>query len=405
MAAYDYIAIDGTGRRRRGTLQADSPQAAALSLQGRDLSPLRIAPGRNGRAASTAAGSPLFSGWPVRNRDRVMLLRQWSLMLRSGMTLLSTLDATLANAEKRRIRAAVTDIRRRVQDGSPFSEALAAHPKLLPPFIVSLIGSAEATGVMDEVMMRAADHLERSAEIRRNLITSVTYPAVVVAVSVGVVIFLVVGVIPKLSKFFVARQVELPASTRFLLDLSAFVTAYGLWILLGLLAGAFALAWTYTRPRGRVALDRLLLSMPIVGKLLLDASMALMTRTLAMLLESGLTLIRGIRITSRVVRNRAIAEQLAQAEKDVLSGSALSSGITDTAMPRLVHQLIDVGERTGDLSSVLYELADHYDNQLAYRLKQMVGMVEPALIIVIGGIVGFVYYAFFSALIGLTAGR
>ncbi|MDX1565094.1 MAG: type II secretion system F family protein [Phycisphaeraceae bacterium] len=405
MNAFEYTAIDGSGRRHHGSIMAPDIRSAASVLQGRKLAPIRIEPGREGRGLVKVQSSALRAGLPIRTHDRVLLLRQWSLMLRSGMTLLQSIDATIANAEKKRIREALTDVRERVSAGSTFSEALSHHPRLMPEIMVNLIASAEPTGIIDRILSRGADHLERTMTLRRNLITSLTYPAIVVLVSIAVVIFLVVGVIPKISKFLVARDVALPGSTQFLLDLSAFVTTYGLWILLAVAAALAATVWTYMRPKGRLWMDRAILSVPLIGKLFSDASLALMTRTLGMLLESGQTLIYSIRITAASVRNRALAKRLGQAEQAVLDGSTLSTGVSNPLMPALIHQLIDVGEKTGDLPAVLRELADHYESQLDYRIRKMVGLVEPALILIVGGIVGFVYYAFFSAMIGLSTGR
>ena len=259
---------------------------------------------------------------------------------------------------------------------------------------------------MDTILDQLALHLDQKSQVRTNLLTSLIYPTIVVLVTIGVTIFLIVKVIPRFARFFASRNSALPWSTQLLLDISGFVTRYGLFLLVGLASGLASLGLFYSTPRGRQLLDRGFLMIPVIGKLLKAGAMAHIGRTLSILLRSGVTLLESLKITKGIVSNRAIATCMESAADQILGGRDLAGGLRHPAIPPLVPHIIEVGERTGALVRVLEELGHYYDRQLQMMTKRMSTLIEPVLILIIGGIVGFVYFAFFQALFQLaTAGR
>lgn len=430
MLLFHYIALDEGGQELKGSVEASDVRSAAVLLRRQGLFVVALNPPRPLQApspiskaiegaASTPEGDPPDEGTgdiigplrrglgrlrPIRDRDRILFLQQAALMLRSGLTLLQCLEETVKTTSKPRFAAVLARMSQAIQSGKSFSQAMAEGGKAFPPIVIKLVESAEASGEMDVVLDQLAVYLDRKAQVRANLLTSLTYPSVVVLVTIGVVTFLVVKVIPRFARFFAARQATLPWSTQFLLDLAGFVNRYGLFIVTGLLIILSSGVAAYMSPRGRPIFDRALLMLPVIGKLLKAGAMAHFGRTLSILLRSGVTLLESLQIVQGIIGNRAMAGCIERAAEQILGGRDLAAGLRHPVIPPLVPQVVAVGERTGALVHVLEELGRFYDRRLQSLTKQMSALIEPVLILIIGGIVGFVYFAFFQALFRLSTG-
>ncbi len=427
MRLYNYIALDKEGLEQKGDLEAPDSRSAAVMLRrqgffvvelkgqnrtedpsgmsGEDINPEAQEAGDAGDIMGLV--SRVLGGLrPVRDRDRILFLQQAALMLRSGLTLLQCLEETTRTTSKPKFAAALGRMSMGIRSGMSFSQAITKEGRLFPPIVVKLIESAEASGEMDTILDQLALHLDQKAQVRTNLLTSLIYPTIVVLVTIGVTAFLILKVIPRFARFFASRNTALPWSTQLLLDISGFVTGYGLFLLVGLASGLASLGLFYATDRGRQLLDRGFLMIPVMGKLLKAGAMAHIGLILSILLRSGVTLLESLQITRGIVNNRAIATCMESAANQILGGRDLAGGLRHPAIPPLVPQLVEVGERTGTLVRVLEELGHYYDRQLQMMTKRMSLLIEPVLILIIGGIVGFVYFAFFQALFQLaTAGR
>ena len=413
MPQFDYTALDHSGREVRGVVEAEAPRAAAAQLKDQRLFVLKLqAAGSRGSASPTRTETTHSASnatrwarmFPVTTQDRMMFLKQLGLMLRTGLTLLQALDVCRQQATKPHFAAVIERISQRVRNGTPFSAAVGDEKKYFPEFLVKLLESAEASGEMDITLDRAAQHLERRAELQAKLLSSMIYPAVVVLTSIGVAAFLVFKVVPKFAAFFARRGGQLPWATQFLMDFSSWLIKYGPYLLLALSVSAGILFFMYLNPRGRYLIDRTLLYIPVIGSLLRVGAMAQFSQTLAMLLRSGLTLLESLRITGDVVSNRAFRKIIHQSSEEILKGRDLSSSLRERLIPPLVVQVVAVGEQTGALSEVLSELSDFYDQQLQIKIRRMSALIEPLMILIIGGMVGFVYFAFFQAVLQLATG-
>jgi type IV pilus assembly protein PilC len=415
MPFFEYIALDARGLERTGQVEAPDARAAAGTLRRQALFVVELRGERPSAPATTteragrlSKGLGGFLGWlrPVRTRDRIFLLQQLALMLRSGLTIIQSLETAQQQTNKPRLAGTLSRIVDRIRSGKSFSQALTLEPGLFPALTIKLIESAEASGQMDVVCDRIAAHFEQNLAMRQAMLTALIYPFIVALVSVGVFIFLVVKVIPVFAKYFASRQAALPWSTQFLLDGSAFLVQYGPVILLALIGAAAALILLYRSSRGRLALDRFALMIPVVGKLVTTGAMVQFLRTLAMLLHSGVVILESLRIVHGVIGNRAIAGCFERAAESVLSGRDLASSLEHRVIPSLVPRVVAVGERTGALGQILDELGTFYERDLQAWIKRLSALIEPVLIVTIGSMVGFVYYAFFQAVFGLaTAGR
>jgi len=268
---------------------------------------------------------------------------------------------------------------------------------------VNLMAAGESTGSLDSVANRLATHLEKKAALRAQTINAMIYPTVVLIVALGVVVFLVVSIIPKFAKFLLGQGKALPASTQFLIDTSDFALKYGIFIAVVFAFCIISLIVAYKTPLGRLKLDAFSLKIPVVGNLLLHGIMAEFNWSLSMMLRSGLTALESLRISGKVISNRLISDKLFMAADQILTGKDLASSLKHPAIPDLVIQMTSMGEKTGTLDQVLQEVGSFYEEQLQVGVKRMSAMIEPAMILIIGGIVGFVYYAFFQAMFSLVS--
>lgn len=414
MPMFHYLAIDGQGAEVRGAVEAEDPRAAAASLRRQAIYVMQL-DGRPDRAAEHAGPHAASSRGrmtrlrrllPVFARDRIFFLRQTALMIRSGLTLLQSLQVSAEQAWKGRLVAAINRIGSQIHSGKSLSEALRAERRYFTQLDVSLVASAEVSGELEVALERAATHLERRVELRRRLLTSLIYPAIVVMAAVAVSLFLVIKVIPKFATFFENRGTTLPWATQFVVQTSNAFLQYWPWMAATIAVMLAGVTITYRTEQGRNILDRFALRVPLVGKLLTVAACSQLSKTLAMLLASGVTLLESLRIASGVVGNRAISGCVRGAAEEILKGRDLAGSLRKPVLPNLVPSVVAVGERTGALSQVLEELAEFYDRELQARIRRMSAWIEPALILTIGVLVGFVYFAFIQAVLQLAvAGR
>jgi type II secretory pathway component PulF len=403
MPLFHYTALDAQGLEQHGAVEADQRRAAASLLRGRGLYVTAI---RDEAALPANAGRDVLAQFkeivPVSTYDRVFFFQQMALMLRSGLTLLQALDTAHQIARSARLATAMQRIAQAVKSGERLSDAMDRERHCFPRLAVQLVRSAEASGELDLIMERIAQDLDRKADLKRNLLTSLMYPAVVVLTAIGVTAFLLVGIIPKMVKFLQIKGNALPPATQSLVDMSAFFQQWGLPLSV-LAAGLFAaLAFWYAQPRGRLVLDRAMLYLPKVGYSLQIASITQMNWSLAILLKSGVTLLEALRITASVISNKAIAQVIEDAQQSILAGRDVSSSLQHPLLPKLVPQMVAIGERTGTLDGVMQELGDHFQRELTVQIKRLTALIEPTLILLVGGMVGYVYYAFFQAIFAMT---
>lgn len=405
MPKFNYTAINAAGKETKGSMQAIDVGLVNNALREQGLFVVKVA------EVGVQSGSGLSQefNWDsinqyrsVPKRDLVFFFKQLSFMLRSGLPVLQALQLSESQS-KGRLRLVIRQMLTDIENGSPLSKAMSKHKEVFPVLAVNLMLAGESTGALDQVANRLATHLEKKAALRSQTINALIYPTVVVLVAIGVVIFLVWKIIPQFAKFLLGRGKKLPPSTQFLIDASNFALQYGLYIFVGVLLTILGLILFYQTPQGRLTLDSAILRVPVIGKLLRFGAMAELNWSLSMMLRSGITAYEALKICGNVISNRLISNKLFSASELILGGKDLSSSIKSNAIPDLVTQMTAVGEKTGTLDHVLHELGAFYEEQLQVGVKRMSAMIEPALILLIGGMVGFVYYAFFQAMFYLVA--
>lgn len=400
MANFKYLALDVSGKEKKGTLQALDAAAATASLREQGLFVAQLTEIASGGMNKEFDLSRYRS---VSTTQMVFFFKQLSFMLRAGLPVIQALQLSQTQVGKGRLRLVISEMVTDIENGNPLSKAMAKHDEVFPPLAINLMAAGESTGSLDAVAERLSEHLEKKAAIKSQTINAMIYPSVVMLVAIGVVIFLVVKIIPQFAKFLLGRGKKLPDSTQFLIDTSNFALNYGLYIVAAVILVIIGLIVFYKTPQGRLVLDTFLLKVPVIGKLLSHGAMAEFTWSLSMMLRSGLTAYESLKICGKVITNRLISTKLMQASEQILTGRDLASSLKHpSAIPELVTQMTTVGEKTGTLDMVLQEVGTFYEHLLQVGVKRMSAMVEPAMILFIGGIVGFVYYAFFQAMFSLV---
>ncbi|MDP3608113.1 MAG: type II secretion system F family protein [Methylophilus sp.] len=400
MAKFKYSAIFPDGKQRKGSIEAMDKEMAttALRQQGLFVATISEAGGLSG-----SGGFKEFIGRNTspKNRDLVFFFKQLSFMLRAGLPVVQALEIAV-NQFTGRLHYAIKDMIVEIQNGTPLSRSMRNQKLVFPSIAVNLMLAAESTGGLEAVSQRIATYLEKKAALKSQTITAMIYPTILLLVSIAVVTFLVWKIIPQFGKFLAAKGKALPASTQFLLDASDFAVKNGLYIFGGLVLIIVALVSYYMTQAGRLNLDRLALKIPVIGKLLMNAAMAEFTWSLAMMLRSGVTVYDSLKTCVNVIANRFISNKISYASEQILGGRELSQSLKGKEIPDLVVQMTTVGEKTGTLDQTLQELGIFYEERLEESVKRLTALIEPMMILIMGGLVGFVYYAFFQALFALT---
>ncbi len=410
MKLYRYIVLDKQGQEQQGSIEAEDRQSAGKKLRNQGLYVLGV----NDADAEQnfSLNSPLetkkianaFKNYlPVTVSNKIFFFRQIALMLRSGLSLTEAMK-TVRDLASGKLKTTINTLLDDIQSGDSLSIAIARHDSFFPEMAEYMIRSAEASGQLDEVMDRIADHMELKAKLKRDVLTTLFYPMVTLLIAVGMFYFLVTGVIPKFAKFFENNNKPIPPQTQSLLDISAFFTQWGLYIVVGIGVVIAVIIYTYHRPGGRLLIDRFLLKVPVIGSIIMLGAMSQAAWSLSMLLRSGLPLVDSLNIVKQITTNRIISMAFQQAAEGVLRGRDLGNSLNSPYITPMVRQLASVGERSGSLDQIMQEAGRFYHQMLEAKNKFLGSMIEPVAILIIGGMVAYVYIAFFKAIFAVSGG-
>ena len=338
----------------------------------------------------------------VGGSELMHLSRQLAAFLRAGIPILDVLTLLSRDATNRTLRRTLDAIAEDLRQGSPLAEAFDRHPKVFPQAFRSMVRSAEMTGNLDTVLDRLTVHLEREVEARRTIRSAMTYPAVIAVLSVGVSILLVTFVLPKFRLFFASFHHQLPLPTRLLLGFADLVDQWW-WAILAVLLVLVGGTWAFLRTdRGRFARDAALLRVPVLGRALQYSIIERFSRVLSAMLSAGVALGEAVDVAAEATNHGPTVATLRVARDRMLSGEGVSTPLAETGIfPAAAVQMLRVGESTGSLDTQLDVVANFYEKELDEKIKQITTLMEPAVLIVMGGIVGFVALALVSAMYGI----
>src|SRR5262249_52542232 len=398
---FEYRALNEAGKAVSGLKEADSAKTLRTLLR-KDgifltdvLGQTDAARPINGAAAiSKDIDFRKLTRGRVTTEDVAIITRQLATLLGAGVTLVEALSALVDQVEKERLKRILSDVKQRVNEGSSLADALALHQKAFGPLYVNMIRAGEHSGALDAVLLRLADFTEGQAKLRQRIISTMLYPAVMVVIGSGILTMLMTVVVPKVTKIFDSMQVTLPWTTRLLIFTS---NTFQTWwfILLPMFAGAIAgfVMWTRS-PKGKPVWDRSVLKAPVFGSLVRMLSIARFTRTLATLLKSGVPLLNAMDMVKNVVTNSVWVEVVEKARASFRKGESIANPLKRSGQfPPLVYHMIAIGERSGQLEDMLVSVADSYETQVNVRIGALTALLEPLLIVAMGGIIAFVAFS------------
>ena len=400
MPNYTYMARDRGGRITRGALAAETPGGLRLALGrlGMQLVSLEVRPEAFAVSTWVKQNCNPLRALPPRSRDIEVALRQLAMMLRSGLDLLNALKAIRGQTSPALARV-LSKMIPAISRGQGLAAAMSAV-SVFPPIAVQLVSVGEETGKLGQVLEQAAKHIAQRRTAISEVRIALAYPIIVAIAAVSIAVYLVFAVIPELEKFLGAMGRKLPQMTQSLVDLSLWCKVNGATTLVATISAVMAFVLITQWPPGRMVLDRLYLRLPIIGSVLRLSGTAALASSLAVMVRSGIKLVEALKITERLQTNRFLAARVAAARHAVVRGEDFAAALAapHSYMPMLTSML-DVAQRTGQLDATLDDVAKFCETELQTKIKRLSMLVEPAIIVVAGGIVGYVYMAFFMALI------
>jgi general secretion pathway protein F len=401
MSAFRYQAIEAGGTAVNGVIEADDRKAALFLLGKRGLFPSSLevcaaaaevptpsAPAEEARAAEAR------SGRGVKRKEVTAFTREMSALLSATIPIPQALDSLGEEEENLALKQVVQKIGESVRKGSSLSAALEEHPRLFSRLYVSMVKVGEEAGVLPKVMADLADLLEHEDEVRGEVLSAVAYPVFVLGFGIFTVTILLTVVLPSLFSMLEEMLQVLPLPTLILLKVSGILHNHWPWILAGVVVLVGGLRWFALRPEGALLWDKTKLSLPVMGSVFRAAALGRFARTLGTLAKSGVSLLPALKIVENTIGNLVLAKQIAQVAEETRGGDSLATPLRKLGIfPKTVIQMISVGEETGKLDEMLLKVADIEERQMRARTKTLVSLLAPALILVVGAIVGFMVIA------------
>ncbi|HET6488158.1 MAG TPA: type II secretion system F family protein [Syntrophales bacterium] len=383
MAVYVWVAQGRAGEMKKGETEAINEAAVRTQLRRQGLKPTRV----KEKPKDLLQMIPLTGR--VKANDVVIFSRQFSTMIGAGLPLIQCLDILAAQEQNKSFAKVIRTIKEDIEGGSTLSDALRKHPKVFDDLFINMIAAGEAGGILDTILNRLATYLEKSMKLKRKVKGAMTYPGVVLVMSVGIITLLLVKVVPVFQSIFAGMGRELPFATQTLIDLSSFVTNNSLYIICALVVAIVALVRFYRTDAGRYLFDRMIIKPPVIGPLMRKVAIAKFTRTLSTLISSGVPILDALEIVSRTSGNMVVEKALMETRKNISEGKTIAEPLAATTVfPPMVVQMIAVGEATGSLDSMLSKIADFYDDEVEVAVAAMTSMLEPVLMVFLGGVVG-----------------
>jgi type IV pilus assembly protein PilC len=398
MPNFAYVARDTAGEETNGVVSGSTVDQVVDELHRRGLVVLHVA---EDAVASTSAGwrafliKPVFGGGvPV--RDLALFTRQLSTLFEAGIPLVRGLRGLATDETNKTLSRTVRRVAETVEEGNSLGDALSQHPKVFHGLYVNMVRAGEGAGTLDGILRELADYLEKVDAVRTKVRSSMSYPILVLTFAVAVILFLLLKIVPTFEEIYANFEAQLPGPTLAIIGFSKLIRDNAFVSLLIVVSGVFAVTvWTRT-PRGRVARDEFLISMPIFGSIIRKATISRMNRTLGILLGSGLPVLVALELTKGAAGNESLARALDQVKERVSRGEELTPAFRSTGkIPEMVLQLMGTGEESGQLDAMLLKSSEFYDRQVDAAVQSITSLIEPLLIVTVGVIVGIVVVTMF----------
>jgi len=394
MPVFEYIALDHKGRERKGIVNAESSRLALQQLRTQRLFPRNIAQVQSEQPAVASKRRFRISLSRIKQGDLVIGLRQLATLLSAGLPLASCLDSVLQQMKRGKLYRVFAQVRERVHEGSSLAAAMEEHSHVFPPAFSAMVRAGESSGTLELVLDRLAEFGEQQQALRRQIQSSLAYPILILIVSLAVIFFLMTYVVPKVTQIFLDFDQALPLPTIILMALSNALHAAWWVIPIAFALLFFTFKKAYATPWGKKQFDRLLLKLPFIGPIAHHIVLSRFCHTLGTLLKNDVSLLQSLRIVRNVVSNSLLHEAVDGLIKDVSEGSSMAHPLSKSEIfPSTMVQLIAAGEQSSQLDAMFLKVADSSENYVTSKLAMLTSLLEPIMILVLGGIVGFVVLA------------
>lgn len=389
MPTFIYQAVNSRGKTVTGNLTATDKIAALTLLDKQKLKPVSIKLLSDVKRGNTG----LFKA-KVKTNDLVLFTRQLSTMVSAGVPLLRSLDTMHDQVENPTLREVIGDLMKDIQAGVSLADAMDKHPSVFSDIFVNMIRAGEAAGIVDDILKRLATQVEKNASMRKKIKSASTYPVVLLLLTVGAFMGLMIFIIPRIAtilKDIGGEDAKLPVITQVMITISSFMTHYWYIIIGGTVLGIFLFKRYAKTPAGKLQIHTVVLKVPILKGLITKIAVARFTRTFAALIGAGVSVVEALRVTARAIGNEVYRKAIEDAAAEVVNGKQLSQAIEGNKLfPGIVPQMLAVGEETGQTDVVLVKVADFYDEEVDAVIDSLSSILEPVMIVIMGGMVGLV---------------
>ena len=402
MPVFTFSGKDASGQKISGERMAVNKQALAQALRRERITPGAI------REKGKEFSMPTFGTTKIKTKDIAIFFRQFSVMIDAGLPLVQCLEILAANQENPAFQKTLTGVRTTVEGGATLANAMRQYPAVFDDLTTNMIEAGETGGILDIILQRLATYVEKAVRLKAAVKSALIYPIAVVSMAVLIVGALLKWVVPIFANLFAGLGVNLPLPTRIVMGLSSFVQTFWWMFFVGAFALFFGIKQIRKHPTGRYYFDKMLLHLPVMGTLLRKIAVGRFTRTLGTLITSGVPILEGLTITAKTSGNAVLEEALMKVRKAIEEGRTIVDPLRECGVfPNMVTQMIGVGEATGAMDSMLQKIADFYEEEVDAATKDMLAMLEPVIIgllgVMIGGIVISLYMPLF-AMISKLAG-
>jgi len=400
MPVFKYKGKTLQGKVVEGEIEGKSKGQVSTNLRRQAIIPIQIRKKRS----ELSIPIPGLRG-RVKPKELIIFTRQFSTMIDAGLPLVQSLEIIAEQTESPPLAKAIKEVKLSIEGGSTFAEALRKYPNIFDRLYVNMVEAGEAGGILDTILLRIASYLERTMSLKKKVKSAMTYPIVIVIVAVVVVAGLLIFVIPQFAELFISFGGTLPLPTRIVIALSDFLAGWGGGIIfLSIIGMVFIIKKLKKTEKGKLFFDRLILRAPVFGPLLRKVAIAKFTRTLGTLITSGVPLLDGMDITAKTSGNKVVERAIIVSRVSISEGKTIAEPLGQTGVfPPMVVQMISIGETTGSLDMMLGKIADFYDEEVNNAVETLTSMLEPLLMIFLGGTVGFILIAMYMPIFKLAA--
>ncbi len=397
---FSYKARDVDGEVVSGEIDAPTPQAAERKLRSQGLYPLIIKPVEKGLRKEISLP---FLKPKVRIKHVAVFTRQLAAMIGAGIPLPTAINTLAQQVTSKKLAQILTEIREDVEGGSKFSEALKRHPETFSKLYISMVEAGEATGNLDLMLNRWFVFIEKILALRRKVITAMVYPLFVIVMAICIAAFLLIKIVPTFVDIFNQSHVELPALTKFIIDMSNFLRSSYVYVLIGLVAFGVAMKFLLKVDQVKEFIDRLSLRVFIIGPLMRKVAVARISRSLATMVKSGIPILDSLDIIAGTSGNKVIADALLKARDDVAKGELLSKSLQASGVfPPMMLEMLAAGEQTGAVDEMMDKVADFFEDEVDAAVEALTSMVEPLMLVFIGGFIGTIVIALYLPIFKLA---